>query len=435
MKEQYESFLRHAGADFKEHQFEGVSWLIEHEKNTDPLLFVKGGFLCDEMGVGKTIQIIATTLLHLLPRTLIIVPPPLLQQWKKEFIRFTGHTPLIYHGITKKKCSLDILSKAPIVITTYHNLLSSKKNIVSLLHSLSWSRIVFDEAHHLRNETATLFAAQRISKLSPIVWLVTGTPIQNRIKDLQNLCTVLGIQLVKGTDPRQQISHIILKRTKEQAIIQLPPITYHSIAIDWNNENERQLSEKVHTLLKYAPPTKKLLYYTMSKQVCVMPRLVESSNHLEIEQDISFASTTKLDSVLKSILSQEKGSLVFCHFHKEMQWLYEKLTQAGRSVAQINGTLSLSQRNTILESSYQILLLQIQVGCEGLNLQKYYSDIYFVSPHWNPAVESQAIARCYRYGQSSPVQVFRFYMNTLTCSPSMDTYTSDLQKRKLSLFV
>ena len=57
------------------------------------------------------------------------------------------------------------------------------------------------------------------------------------------------------------------------------------------------------------------------------------------------------------------------------------------------------------------IILQIQTGCEGLNLQKYFSEIYFVSPHWNPAVEDQAIARCHRIGQEKEVHVFRFEMD------------------------
>ena len=54
--------------------------------------------------------------------------------------------------------------------------------------------------------------------------------------------------------------------------------------------------------------------------------------------------------------------------------------------------------------------MQIQTGCEGLNLQENYSEIYFVSPHWNPAIEDQAIARCHRIGQLKQVYVFRFKM-------------------------
>jgi hypothetical protein len=75
----------------------------------------------------------------------------------------------------------------------------------------------------------------------------------------------------------------------------------------------------------------------------------------------------------------------------------------------IDGSVSGTQRNRILVASPQILLLQIRTCSEGLNLQAY-TDVYFVSPHWNPCVEDQAIARCFRMGQLAQVRVFRFYM-------------------------
>jgi len=67
------------------------------------------------------------------------------------------------------------------------------------------------------------------------------------------------------------------------------------------------------------------------------------------------------------------------------------------------------ERARIFAAAPTVLILQIRTCSEGLNLQSY-SDVYFVSPHWNPCVEDQAIARCYRMGQTSQVRVFRFYM-------------------------
>ena len=79
-------------------------------------------------------------------------------------------------------------------------------------------------------------------------------------------------------------------------------------------------------------------------------------------------------------------------------------------VSIIDGTVSAKERARILAAEPTVLILQIRTCSEGLNLQSY-SDVYFVSPHWNPCVEDQAIARCYRLGQTSQVRVFRFYMS------------------------
>jgi SNF2 family DNA or RNA helicase len=65
-----------------------------------------------------------------------------------------------------------------------------------------------------------------------------------------------------------------------------------------------------------------------------------------------------------------------------------------------------------LNTPHDVLILQIQTGCEGLNLQENYSEVYFVAPHWNPAIEDQAVARCHRLGQKKQVHVFRFKMES-----------------------
>ena len=81
----------------------------------------------------------------------------------------------------------------------------------------------------------------------------------------------------------------------------------------------------------------------------------------------------------------------------------------GNDVAIIDGTVGARERGRIFAAVPKVLILQIRTCSEGLNLQSY-SDVYFVSPHWNPCVEDQAIARCYRMGQTKGVRVFRFYM-------------------------
>ena len=60
---------------------------------------------------------------------------------------------------------------------------------------------------------------------------------------------------------------------------------------------------------------------------------------------------------------------------------------------------------------FEVIILQIQTGCEGLNLQEHFSEVYFVSPNWNPFVEKQAVARVHRIGQKKEVSVFMFQMN------------------------
>ena len=77
-----------------------------------------------------------------------------------------------------------------------------------------------------------------------------------------------------------------------------------------------------------------------------------------------------------------------------------------------------------------VLLVQIQTACEGLNLQDF-TEVYFTSPPWNPAVEDQAIARSHRLGQTQKVDVFRFIMDNPTDSHIvMDQYCTFVQDKK-----
>ena len=105
-------------------------------------------------------------------------------------------------------------------------------------------------------------------------------------------------------------------------------------------------------------------------------------------------------------------------------------------VVTFDGRTSNSKRYDVLNNKNEALILQIQTGCEGLNLQDNYSEIYFISPHWNPAVEDQAIARCHRIGQTKPVYVKRFEMcsfvpdNDEDSTRTIDKYVKDVQEGK-----
>ena len=80
-----------------------------------------------------------------------------------------------------------------------------------------------------------------------------------------------------------------------------------------------------------------------------------------------------------------------------------------------------------------MLIIQIQTGNEGLNLQDY-NEIYIVTPSWNPKLEEQAIARCHRLGQKKEVFVFKFVMEDFGSvtfeAPQTPVYVVDKRKKK-----
>ena len=112
--ERFQLLLDKSGFDYKKYQYEGVEWCIRNE-----LSGKKGGFIADEMGLGKTITMIGTMACNFLKKTIIVVPPVLVQPWQKEIFRLTGHNCLVYYGSNKKLITPVQLEKAFIVLTSY----------------------------------------------------------------------------------------------------------------------------------------------------------------------------------------------------------------------------------------------------------------------------------------------------------------------------
>lgn len=468
--ERYQWFLEKSGVDFKQYQYDGVQWCFQRE--TQPLSIlgaqeekeagkvpIYGGIIADEMGLGKTIMMIATFVVHFVPKTLIILPNVILDQWRNEILRTTGHHALIYHGTNKKKITLQQLNAATIVITTYHSIFTVSKrkkanpsqetttpNSDSLLHDIEWDRIVFDEAHHMRNKTRIYFAAKLLR--SKIRWLITGTPVQNKRKDLLRLYSILNIpQSFYNKYRAELLQNIVLKRSKKDVGIHLPNLNIDSLSVLWENNNERSLSLAVHDAIPFAEKFQKLRLLLKARQTCILSSLLKTDISPSILDDsipnkhefysIALLGASKIHAVVQSVLSNKangKGKLIFCHFRNEIDIIVQLLREGGISnICAFDGRMSQAERFLRITQVFEVIVLQIQTGCEGLNLQKNFSEIYFVSPHWNPAIEDQAIARCHRIGQTQQVHVFRFYMDNFIQPTFQDQHKHTLDKYILSV--
>ncbi|KAJ3386689.1 DNA repair protein rad16 [Lobulomyces angularis] len=182
-------------------QLEGLNWLQSQETSR-----FNGGILADEMGMGKTIQMIGLVVTQPVKNpNLIICPTVALLQWYGEFqerVTKDLFKVLVYHGtdrITKKAELLEydvILSTYSIIEASYrkqHYGVKKNGNLVksnSLLHSIEWGRIILDEAHAIKDRSCStargVFALKSSRK-----WSITGTPLQNRVGELYSLIRFL----------------------------------------------------------------------------------------------------------------------------------------------------------------------------------------------------------------------------------------------------
>jgi SNF2 family DNA or RNA helicase len=479
--EKFNILLGRAKFDAKEYQREGLEWCLRKE-----LSLSKGGIVADEMGLGKTLTLIGLMFINFKRRTLIVVPPVLLDQWAKEILKCSGHKTLKYHGANKKLITEKQLLEAPIVLTTYNMLLHVKGSVKlikgnkeeekeNMLTNIKWNRVIFDEAHHLRNKRTERFKS--CEKLqSKIKWLISGTPIQNKRSDLYNLFKIIGITNVKQDNVKEIAEKYILRRTKAEVGIDLPPVIKNLKQVEWANIYEKGMAEELHALLPNQTHVFKsintnseladvfegkgiLTAIMKARQSCIMPSMliqdiISQLQRGEVEEPQNYiralASNSKLDAVIQLILSRKdngNGKIIFCHFRKEIDLIATRLRNGGlQKVVTYDGRNSRTGIN--LADVADAIVLQIQTGCEGLNLQANFSEIYFVSPHWNPCVEDQAIARCHRIGQIKPTYVFKFEMTGFKTKEkqnqianedeekqeqSLESYVNGVQKYKRSL--
>ena len=436
---EFKKYIKHAGLDSKQYQQVGVDWCLEREQSTESY---KGGIIADEMGLGKTIMMIGTMLQNFQMPNLIVLPLVLVEQWKEQFARTTGHTPFVYHGASKKVISIERLQEYPVVLTTYGTMISDNKTDKKLGQIL-WKRVIFDEAHHLRNKRTKCFQAAKDLQCD-IKWLITGTPIQNHINDLYSLFDILGISnkiYTKTDELRTLMNTIVLKRTKKEVGIDLPSVHTARICTKWKNCDEQNLTETVHNNIGL---DKKMLLAMMlyERMMCVFPQLLDGGNLKKIQSmgvgtDLTNGTKhhSKMDSVVNRILERKDNGnrkIIFTNFRGEIDYIQQQLSAQGMIVEYIDGRISKRQRKLILDDVLDVLIIQIKTGNEGLNLQEY-NEIYFVTPDWNPQAEEQAIARCHRIGQKKEVFVFRFVMDNFdeeNSTTNIEMYSESVQQKK-----
>jgi SNF2 family DNA or RNA helicase len=205
----------------KEHRTRHSIWisaLLQDVCSKHDLPLCHGGVVCEEMGLGKTIEVIALIAANRVPRlprnklithngyirhrssaTLVLVPPTLVGQWCDEFSkRHIGDLRLLkYYGPTRPHCPADLL-QYDIVLTTFSVLVQEMKRPNSCFDLIYWHRVVVDEAHILKNTTTV--QSRYIKKLrAKNKWCLTGTPISSSHAEIQGYLEFLGLAAAQSS--------------------------------------------------------------------------------------------------------------------------------------------------------------------------------------------------------------------------------------------
>ena len=403
------------GRLFAPYQREGVLWMLSQEQQASG---PKGGFLCDEMGLGKSVQLIATMLGNPKTRTLLVVPKSIITQWVEEIARFAPSLSVcVFDGPNRRYDA-----KKDIVIAPY-SLLSS--NDVTL-HMVQWNRVILDEAHEIRNKTSKLFKSVCQLK-TQIKWIVTGTPVFNSMEDFVSLCTFLGLSKTVVQGMTQKVKDIyILRRTKEDLAkinerLRLPPCYFENVELEMYPD-EKQLYEVVFleaqdTIREAFKNAVSLNAKNMiilecllrARQCMIWPQMyldgIAKQNETKPEKWVG--RSKKMETLFEMIESHpSEKTLVFCQFRGEMNYIQ---SQMKCPVFRIDGSVPKEERVRQIEGFKKIqggavFIIQIKTGGQGLNLQEA-TRVYITGPSWNPATELQAIGRAHRTGQTKAVYV------------------------------
>ena len=463
--------LDESGFKLKTHQKYGVNWMISKElQNKKSLYNVSGGLLCDEPGMGKTIQTATMMLANKLDKTLIILPPNLMDQWEDTLSRILPDSKIRRHYKNKIFASESELQNCDndIIITSMYSLKD-----VSVLHTIRWGRVIFDEVDKIRNSTCKIGKACCLLK-SNIKWGLTGTPIQNSEKDFLQLFKFIrsNTEYESYQDVRPCKKGLckfaitsMMRRVKSEIpeLKQLDSnIEYHNVECLFISEDEKtiykdirdNLIQKLRAIMELQGHNTHggninmmmMTIFLRLRQTSIHPHIAINAmdEHNKVFKNFNTPSSkyTKMLEIVEGKVQLGEKTIIFCNFKEEMQNISELLTENNILNELYNGSMSPAEKITVLNSFIdqkylylnmlrigqqyssdiplecikniskflpQVLIIQIKSGGVGLNLQQF-NNIIFTIPDWNPANEIQAIARAHRMGQKRKVNVYNLIL-------------------------
>ena len=402
----------------------------------DGIAFAAGAgrsVLADDMGLGKTIQGIGVA--ELLAReagigkVLIVCPASLKSQWCEEIAKFSERDALLIQGPAKERAA-QYAGPQFFTICNYEQTLRDHRYIAEA----KWDLIILDEAQRIKNwEAATTRVVKSLK--SRFALALTGTPMENRLEELYTVVSfvdehrlgpafrflnthreaddkghVLGYRRIR--ELRERLSPILLRRTRDMVMKELPPRHTEIIRI---TPSEEQLALHGYNLRIVSQVVAKSFISEMDllrlRKALLMCRLAANGTALVDKRPPGFS--TKLDELRELLgrLLEEDGRkiILFSEWTGMLDLVEPLLKEHRRSFVRLDGSVPQAKRQSLVNRFQKQpdcqVFLTTNAGSTGLNLQAA-NTIVNVDLPWNPAVLEQRIARAHRMGQKRPVQVY-----------------------------
>jgi hypothetical protein len=409
------------------------------------LAFGERVLLADEMGLGKTVQAIAACELlaqrNDVARVLVVCPASLKAEWEEQIARFTDRPTRLVFGPRAQR--LAAYAEPPFfTIVNYEQVLSDAEDINMVLAP---DVVVLDEAQRIKNwQTKT---ARRVKSLrSPYAFVLTGTPIENRIDELYSIVQYLDPELVgplfrfnrefyrldergRPTDYqnlaelRRRVGSVMLRRRKIDVEKELPGRTVKTYFVPMAEEQQKRyddyrepairlIAQSQRRPLTQAEFDRLQMLLACMRMICDTPAILDPACRVSPKLE-------ELERILNDLFEEpERKIIVFSEWERMLDLVRELASEMGIESAWHTGSVPQLRRraeiNRFKKDPMCRLFLSTDSGSVGLNLQ-VASAVVNVDLPWNPAKLEQRIARAWRKHQTRSVSVVN-----LVCENSIE---------------
>ena len=385
-----------------------------------------GCILGDEMGLGKTLQVIALITARKQQNcgpALIVAPVSLLENWRREFEKFTeGLHVYVHHGPKRTGYYVD-LQHYDAVILSYHTVSSD----LSMLRMIKWDLLIADEAQYIKNPMAARSKViRRIPRRTAIA--VTGTPLENHMTDLWSLLDFIAPNCFGSLSEFEQqypddlegarklepiLTPLMIRRRVTEVAQDLPDrVDIPQVLLMSDSEAQIYAQQREQILEEYRGRNPSLHMLQKLRMFCTHPALLDGAEYPD--PAVPSGKYARLVELLDEIIATGEKTILFTSYNRMFGILEQDIPRRfGISVLAINGSTPPGDRQPILDAFSAVngpalLVLNPRAAGAGLNITAASRVIHYTL-EWNPALEDQASARAYRRGQDKTVFVYRLY--------------------------